>query len=229
MKEVLAGNVICNFFSENDSIFQPFDNEFSKRDFEMINNCISIDMKDYLFAIFAREYPLIQSKDIPMYSSFFDATDKLLLILDSFGKYGLDYTELGKCLRETSTGNDTAYIKYGETHSKLASMLGLVTIQKRNKRHIAVISNLGEFYIENATYREKIIYRSILRLRIIQYLLKKASLGQYNCGEVLRFLSENTKIRRTQDIKRLITLLGDNTEIDLRPYVNNIVFQTKEQ
>ena len=101
-------DILYHFFFENDPIFSEFNNAISERDEDLIKNVLNTNIEDFLYAIRVREYPIIGSKDVPMFSEFTDSTEKLLYVLDSFDDNGIDFTSIGQYLRETNTAKENA-------------------------------------------------------------------------------------------------------------------------
>ncbi len=152
---------------------------------------------------------IISPKNIPQYSNLEDGTFKIIEILKK-NNSGMSFNEIGVGL--TGSGKkDVAYKKYGENHSKLAELLDLVYITIDSPRKV-FLTDLGKLFSRSdLNIKIKILHNQILRIPIIQDIIKNWSDANFNLIEYLnKFLAKSTAIRRTPNIKQLLAFL-ENT------------------
>lgn len=215
--------VINNFISNEGLPFEIYNGNFTNEIKKSINDILSINIEDLLFAIEVRDDFDLLSKQIPMYSDFEDCTSNLCYILDSLNNVGVDMIELGKYFRK-SVSNDVALYKYGETHAKAATILGLTKIVKTNKKVKVYLTNLGYYYLSNTNKRNELLTRLLLHSEIIRKIVKNCYCEVYDVSDCLETLSIKTIIRRMPNIKGFALKLLDSNEYNFVPLVNNMNF-----
>ena len=92
---------------------------------QFINELSNTSLSCLITIIIDKSDPKITTDNIPQYSSYIDGTKKLINILRMAGDIGPTFKEIGVYLLGSGK-SDTAYVKYGENHAKLAREYGLV-------------------------------------------------------------------------------------------------------
>lgn len=220
-------SIICKLFDDNNHIFDVYDGFINDEIISDIEDIIKLDIKDIVFSIKVRDEIMLNSKTIPMFSDFNDCTNNICYILDSLNNPGIEMVELGKYLRK-SINTELALYKYGETHSKAASMLGLTKIIKKDGKVKTYLTNIGYFYLSNKKDNEKILTRLLLHSHIIQKLIKNSDKKNYLVYKSLDCLSEITIIRRMPNIKTFVNKLCESNEYDFNTELININFDVKD-
>lgn len=172
-----------------------------------IDEMIHISKDDLVGLIKYCDIRSIDATNIPQYSTYEDGTYNMLQYLRMSGDFGPRYAEIGSHYLDNNQNKD-ALVKYGENHSKLASLLGLVRIKKCGRVSRVYLSELGK-RIERMENQEQIIMISRLSvgIPIIGHCIKHDvyTVDQLY-GILLEYLTEVTATRRrknTWDILRL--------------------------
>jgi hypothetical protein len=153
--------------------------------------------------------------DVVQYSNFDHCTDEIVKILYFSGNKGFSYEEVGEFLLD-SYRKPLALKKYGENHSKTASILGLTMIIKVKKRTKVFLTNLGCFYYSlDPTGRHWLLKYLILRSKYIDNLIKGSVRGTFLVREEISFLKESTVTRRLPNLKRLYSELINGIENEM--------------
>lgn len=170
----------------------------------------------------------VHAFNIPQYSNFEDAYIETPQLLWQASE-GISFELLGKHLGQHGKvkNNEIARRKYGENHSKLATLLDLAVISKPNNSFQVILSVLG-----NASRtlsrddKKKLVLRLIFRIPIIQNALYKASVKKILLVDELKCLAKATQTRRKSNISDLLRLLQQNAEENssLARALNNIDF-----
>ncbi len=206
-------NYIMDFLSCSEKTTTPLINGNNK---ELIVACkllIDKDIHDFIDCI---NNPVeFTSDDIIQYSNFEHAIISVNAIL-LFNNSELTYYDLGKELIHSNS--KLACSKYGENHSKLAKEFNFVSFRK-SKRVFIKNTALGKFNVA-LSYDDRIelIRRLGLRNKFIQTLIfyaKNSKISYYKLAK--KVLSEKTIIRRKSNIKYLLELIIDDSEL-----LNNI-------
>ena len=157
------------------------------------------------------------------FSDFDDCTVKMCKILKDAGDKGFGHLEIGKLLENDGIERkDGAYIKYGENHSKTATQLGLLN-QMSNRYFLSCLGYIfNDLSDEN---KEKLICRLILRNKHVRRLVYKCYFNEKvsYCDET-GFLSQKTMLRRKSNVKKVINILKENKEYDLKEILSKIDF-----
>lgn len=157
----------------------------------------------------------IQSFDVIQYSTLEKCGIPLLEHLEYSKNIGFSFREVGAFL-QGKDHNLSALVKYGENHSKLAEILGLVEINRSQKPYKVFVSRLGSEILKiRAEKTNRIIANLALRAKIIQYILYKSSKGSVCIENELSFLEKSTFSRRITNIKGLLEFIYNNSETNL--------------
>ena len=172
-------------------------------------------MKDIIAIICSSDNLEKISKDnIPQYSSIQDAIFELNHILYKANKE-LTYEEIGSVLEENKSGDEANLIalkKYGENHSKLATLIDLAVIGKKGNRSKVEVSILGQvFYTLDSTMQNLLVKRLLLRIPIVQNAFKEGDIKQIDRD--LDILSITTKKRRRSNVINVIRSIVDTDKI----------------
>lgn len=164
----------------------------------------------------------LSPRDIPQFSNFLHGTIKIVDILSRSGDFGMTFNEAGEYL--THPGKKTpADIKYGENHSKLAELLGLVIIKKKPSPSKVFLSPVGCIFHElTHEQQELLISRLILRIPVVQSILLSAKSRKTNITNHLQCLSKTTILRRKPNVIFLINYLLPYGEGSFKALLNNI-------
>ncbi len=164
----------------------------------------------------------IEPDNIYQFSNFTDATINLCVKLKSIDNPGLSHLEIGKLLQDDGKERrDTACIKYGENHAKLANMLGIVFRLYSSY----YLSGIGYIYTElPPTDQGKLLTRLIIRTKLITQLYKASQNGTVNLRDFLSVLSDSTYVRRRSNIKKVLCVLYNSTEYDFKSFIDRITF-----
>jgi len=211
-------DILENYLFTSDKslfIYQSYrPNNSNNRADKFVGEILRISISDIVRCVLSWPYEEIQQYDIVQFSSFQDASVELIKSLKFSGNVGYNYVDIGKLL----LGNNRSKValqKYGENHSKMAEAIGLVNINNSKPRKI-YLTNLGAAIAKvPVDCLMPVIARLIFRLRIIRYLFKRASVGSIRVKEEFNFLSEKTLQRRIPNLKKLIEVINENSEVDL--------------
>lgn len=148
----------------------------------------------------------ITTSDVLVFSSFNVIFDLLEQII--YSDYELSFLEIGKLIIKTQ--KDTAYVKFGETHSRLAEEMYLVTIGN-NKGKRVKITEFGKLIAKR--YKENINYifsMLLLGNPFIQSFVYEILHSEHvNYEDHVMHLSPSSRIRRRCNTKYIIDLIGN--------------------
>ncbi|MDD4001079.1 MAG: hypothetical protein PHX62_09360 [Bacilli bacterium] len=220
--EIFFDNI---YESEIDSRMFYYDYVFPMEQMiEYLEGLISINYQEFLdFLFFNQRISPITSNNVFQFSCLEDATSNICTKILQQGDLGLNYVEIGKILldKDEIKRNEVALRKYGENHSKTAKELSLVQF----KTHYCFLSCVGKAFIKlDDEKRSRILSRLSLRSPLIKNLLLKSLNGRVFLKEELVFLSDTTIKRRLPNIRRIISLLNDNGDLDVSQIIENIVY-----
>lgn len=149
--------------------------------------------------------------NIPQFSSFADAYIATPEILGLSGQ-SMSYDELGTYLGNGKNKSAVAKRKYGENHSKLATLLDLVVITSTKRSDGASLSVFGSAFIKrNNIEKKKLAARLLLRVPIIQKMLIDSLSAEVSIEDNLSCLAEQTMKRRKPNISSLLQFLHNET------------------
>ena len=194
----------------------------SKEIYDYIKNLIEIPVVDYIDAVINR-FPTshFTTKDIPQFSSFYDATDRICNIMMEYGDNGYKFAEMGVFLRANHVARDCrADIKYGENHCKTAADFGLIQIRFGN---VCYLSCYGKIF-NKLTEVEKQSYlsRFVLRNRFINWLVCRAKDHIIKLDDEMGLLSPSTIKRRKPNVKHYLNFLQNTNDSRINYILSNI-------
>lgn len=149
------------------------------------------------------EFCDITTKNIPQFSDI-QSIDKVLNIVESSVDGKLAYRNIGYFFNKDAS--EGAQHKYGENHYKLASSIGLVTVEKP----YSVTPLYYAYLLSERTQKKEIIAKLLLNIPIIQKILIESEKSSYNVPDLLyQYLSKSTARRRGSSIKQVINSICD--------------------
>lgn len=186
-----------------------------------INVLLSKSVKEILDILKNEKYDNILPCNIPQFSQFMAAvidTPNILINMDD----GITFEDLGYYLERTHKSK-AANKKYGENHSKFATLLDLAAIHNISNKNYIRISELGKSYLK-LSYEDKIklVVRLLLRIPIVQHVLRDASQSKISLVDYMSILSEKTMIRRRTDVIEIFNFIKDNSFGELDYIFSNI-------
>lgn len=151
---------------------------------------------------------VITQQNIPQFSNMNDATANVVSVILRNGNDGFSFQRIGKYLlpKGKKTG---AYTKYGENHSKFASLLGLTLIHEDNKTKRVYVTEFGKAFNSITDNEKKDVVSKLLLL--IPYINKIIFLNEeIDIKEDLKkYLSSSTAVRRGSNINTIIKYLRE--------------------
>lgn len=163
----------------------------------------------------------VKSIDVPQFSSFGAATNRLPEILE-FAPEGMSFAEIGYQL--VKSPNDSAGTKYGENHAKLAEMLDLVEISNRPSK--VTSTKLGKYLLGfKPEEKKELLKRLLVRQFLIKKLIHDAGEGRVRYISEVCSLSKSTAARRGRNVKMLLDYILAETEDEAR--IQRIDWDTK--
>lgn len=154
---------------------------------------------------------LITKANIPQFSSFEDCyTGVSRGILES-GLEWVDFNKVGYLLR-VAPRKEGADKKYGENHSKIASMLGLVIIERGKG---VGLTDFGRYHLSlNDIQRKNLMGKLSLRIPLIMnYFCQNED--ESVVTDCRSLLSESTYKRRLSNIRKLIGIVRNQLNEEL--------------
>ena len=138
----------------------------------------------------------------------------------------MTYKELGTYIDNGKEKNEVAQRKYGENHSKMATLLDLAVISRSDNTYLVSLSVFGAAYNRrNDSEKKKLAARLLFRVPIIQKVLIDALSFNVNILDELSCLSNKTKTRRKPNIVFLLKFISNELEaedVTLRKALNGI-------
>ncbi len=221
-------NIIASFF------LGYFEAEYNQRlmyrDYKLpseeiidyLHKVVNIPLYEFIDAIVTK-YPTshFSTKDIPQFSSFNDATNRICNILKDKGDDGYKYAEIGAFLRVSDVERNLgANLKYGENHCKTAADFGLVQIRVGK---VCYLSCFGMIYNELSEFeKQAYLSRFVLRNNFINWLINKAVVCKVNLEEQMNILSPSTIKRRKPNVKFYLDLLKGKNDSRIDYILSNI-------
>ena len=198
----------------------------SEEIYDYIKNLIDIPVVEYIDAVITRfSASHFSTKDIPQFSSFYDATDRICNILMENGDNGYKFAEMGVLLRSNYVERDCrADIKYGENHCKTAADFGLIQIRFGN---VCYLSCLGILFNElTETEKQNYLSRFVLRNNFINWLICRAKQHIINLDDEMNILSPSTIKRRKPNVIYYLNLLKGQSDSQVDNILSNIQCKT---
>lgn len=194
----------------------------SKEILDYLSQVIEIPLSEYIDAI-TTKFPVshFSTKDIPQFSSFDDATDKICSVLAEKGDEGFKYSEIGSFLRNNDKKRSLqADVKYGENHCKTAADFGLIQIRIGN---ICYLSCFGiVFNILTELEKKEYFSRFVLRNNFINWLINRADERKVLLDEEMSILSPSTIKRRKPNVNYYLDLLKEHNSRCINKLLSNI-------
>lgn len=157
----------------------------------------------------------VTKDNIPQYSNsnILDAVREVNRVLFE-ADVEMTFEDVGRHL-EKKRGDDTANLvalkKYGENHSKLATLIDLAVIGKKGNRSNVEVSVLGKsFYKLDNSLKEELVKRLLLRIPIVQKVFKTKKIKQIDID--MDILSITTKKRRRSNVVNVIKSIVEGDE-----------------
>ncbi len=162
----------------------------------------------------------IKTDEIPQFSNEKDINNVLRIIIDS-GLSDMTNEEIGSYLCPTETKYD-ARRKYGETHYKFASQLGLTT---KSRPYTATEIGIAYYLLEGDVAKQNLMNRLVFSIPFVQHAIIKAEDGQYYMpGYLGEFLAPSTVARRRSNMRKIMSWAYDVTTGERKNLFDNIVW-----
>lgn len=183
----------------------------------------SVSIERYVEVIDNMNYDIqIEAAQVPQFSDFGDGIYRVPELLE-FAPEGMTFEKLGYQLVKSPT--EVAGIKYGENHSKLASMMELVEITKRPSNVMSTA--LGKFLIRFMPDEKKEVLRRLaLRQYMAQKIIHDTGKGIISYREAVNRLSVATAVRRRNNVRVYLEFILKDTPCEKR--LSNIDWQVRE-
>lgn len=155
----------------------------------------------------------------------FGKIETIIEVPTYFEKYGsrcADYAQMGFYLKNDLNATLSANTKFGENHSKVASLLGLVDC---HEGRICPTVFTSAFCTFSEADQLKILNKLFFRVPIIQILLRSAARESVNGYSPMSQLMLSTKIRRGSSVKSILTYIRDITAPELTVRLDNIYWK----
>lgn len=161
------------------------------------------------------------TKNIPQFSSFYNATDGICNILKENGDEGYKFVEMGVFLRPNNVvRNSRADLKYGENHCKTASDFGLVQIRVGN---ICYLSCFGKVFNDlTEVEKQRFLSRFVLRNNFINWVIYRASYRVVLLEQEMGILKPSTIKRRKPNVIYYLNLLKEQNDYRIDKILSNI-------
>jgi len=156
----------------------------------------------------------LDSSDVVQFSNFDHSSLKLCEHLKYSGNKGYTFEEIGAYLLDRNRSK-VALVKYGENQSKTAHVMGLAYVKESSPRRVYISYIGSELLNFKEDFRKRILYRLLLRMKIVQYIFSKAIQGKVNLKEEMSFLSKSTFYRRLPNVKKILNHIKDHAETNL--------------
>lgn len=204
---------IVNFIISDDYSLSSFENANDielESAYEILSNvrlCVFLEELSKL-----QNVPKLTAADVPCFSTMENGASRLNELL-VFSPDGLTFSEIGYQLMNSVT--EAAQKKYGENQSKLAAMMGLVTLS--NTRPIVVKPTSWGNYLTHYSFSEKkdVLKKLLLRDPCIQNMLFGVLRGFVKYKEVVSFLKPSTQIRRRTNVRCLVNFILEGSEYEI--------------
>ena len=164
----------------------------------------------------------ISLSNIPQFSKLYDAIINTVKILKA-SEEELSFDDLGYYL-DGKEKNKAARLKYGENHSKLACLLDLLVITNPNNKYRMKLSILGNAYCNLDEEKQKYLAAKLMiRIPIIQKIIKDASINKVSIDNYLNILSNKTHIRRRNNLLDLLKFIKSHANGNIIHIFENII------
>lgn len=150
----------------------------------------------------------ITKHNIPQFSSFDDATVNVVSVILRNGNDGYSFDRIGRYLLPKGK-KPVAYKKYGENHSKFASLLGFTTIES-GKCKLVYATEFGKVFNNlQKNYQEEIIIRQLLLIPYINKIIFGNEIVVVK-EDLKKYLAKTTAIRRGSNVNKIIKIIQKN-------------------
>lgn len=179
-----------------DFFFDNYDLEVDKDNICLKLVDISVTQLYDLLLSNKEKVKFISAANIPQFSNL-SLISSVLRIVNEADTANIDYEYIGEKLNVSRS--QSAKVKYGENHVKLAIQMGLVL--KSPYR----LTNLGKIYLlMKESEQEEINRKLFFRIPIVQQITIKASEEHVNAMDIMAsYLARTTAIRRRGNIRKL--------------------------
>lgn len=190
--------------------------------FEAVNMFASMNGGDIIDIIMENHDSLrhVVPGEIPQFSDEKDVYRVLRVLIDS-GIDNLSNEQIGSYLCAADAKFD-ARRKYGETHYKFASQLGLAV----PGLHLAATEiGIAYYLLESDDARQELMNRLVFSIPIVQHSILKAGEGRFYMPDYLaEYLAPSTVIRRRSNMHKIMTWAYNITTGKHRQLFDNIVW-----
>lgn len=195
----MVNAIVCKFYENN---------EYENAD-KLIDSLLECSKENICYLVSGLEQKEIVTYSIPQYSSFNDGTIEMIRYLRMSGNFGPSFLEIGQHYIESGS-DKRAYVKYGENHAKLAEILGVVDIRKRDIKRV-YLNDLGIALEKRSIEEQKDCFIKLSgRVPIVQYAIKQGLSDVKSLEMVMgQYLSESTVKRRRKNTWDMITMLRE--------------------
>ena len=147
--------------------------------------------------------------DVPCFSNFDMGAHRLNELLE-FEPEGLSFSDAGYQLMNSV--QDGARKKYGENHSKLASIMSLVEISYAHRTAMITPTAWGSYLVKYDLAKKKdVLQKLLLRDLCVRSIVKEALNGPANYRSIVYFLARSTAVRRRSNVKCLVEYVFNGT------------------
>lgn len=158
--------------------------------------------------------------DIPQFSNERDVNNVLRVLIDS-GLDNLTYEQIGGYLCPVDVKFE-ARRKYGETHYKFATQLGLTA---EGRPLSATEIGVAYYLLENDEKRQELMKRLIFSIPFVQHAILKAKDGVFYMPNFLAvYLAPSTAVRRRSNMHKIMSWANDITMGGYKQLFDNIVW-----
>ena len=214
------------FFNKKSMVFEKYHQEKSYISETIISEILSLGVPEIIDEIIKDGEPILSARDFPLMSELYDATTNIVEVLDCV-ESGMHFVEIGRILR-TKTGNDMANYKYGESHSKVAELLGLVKIDSSFRPKTVNLSYVGYYYLANRNNRDKLLTRLLLFTPVIRTIICKSNKECFEVSSLMNMFTPKTVNRRLSSTKILFNKLVQSDEYCFKKIYDNAKFTLME-
>lgn len=186
---------------------------------EVLTSIDGANLIDVIFENRNRLRPVVTG-EIPQFSEEKDIYKVLQVLLDS-GLENMTYEQIGSYLCSVDAKYE-ARRKYGETHYKFASQLGLT---KKNQPLSATEIGVAYYLLESNEVRQALMNRLVFSIPIVQHTILKAENGHFYMPDYLaEFLAPSTVARRRSNMRKIMTWAHDVTTGQYKQLFDNIAW-----
>ena len=158
--------------------------------------------------------------EIPQFSEEKEVNRVLRVLIDS-GLKNMTYEQVGAYLCPVGTKFE-ARRKYGETHYKFASQLGLT---KKGRPLATTEIGVAYYLLESDEKRQALMNRLVFTIPFVQHSIIKAHEGRFYMPDYLaEYLSPSTVQRRRSNMHKIMSWAYEITEGKYRDLYDNIVW-----